>query len=66
MKTVEEKIMLWIERYQSGKGGIYPYQVALQVCAEFQIGIKQALSLVRQHIRKVMELAIDGDIKGVL
>jgi len=51
---VEEKIMQWIEEYQSGKSGIYPYQVALQVCAEFQISIEQAQGFVSKHIRAVL------------
>ena len=51
---MEEKIMQWIEEYQSGKSGIYPYQVALQVCAEFRVGIDEALSYVQKHIREVL------------
>lgn len=48
------EILQWIENYQKGKSGIYPYQVALQVCATFQISITEAQSYVMQHIKNVM------------
>ncbi len=50
-----KKIMRWIEKYQSGKGGIYPYQVTMLVCAEFNISIKQSSEFVIQHIKDVIE-----------
>jgi len=46
-------IMQWIENHQSGKSGIYPYQVALQVCAEFAIPIEEAQDYVAKHIKQV-------------
>ena len=54
-RSKSKQIMQWIENYQSGKSGIYPYQVALQVCAEFQISIEQAQSYVSRHIREVAQ-----------
>lgn len=48
------KIMQWIDDHQRGKNGIYPHQVALEVCAEFQISISDARDYVLQHIKKEM------------
>ena len=42
---MEDQILKWIDEYQSGKSGIYPYQVALQVCAEFAIPIEKVLEM---------------------
>lgn len=49
------KILKWIDDYQSGKSGIYPYQVALQVCAEFVIPIEDAQDYVAEHIKQVLK-----------
>lgn len=57
---IDEKIMQWIDEYQSGKSGIYPYQVALQVCAEFMIPIEDAQSHVTEHIKRVLK-GIEND-----
>ena len=51
---MSKKIMQWIERYQEGKSGIYPYQVALQVCAEFRISTEEAQGYVTRHILEVV------------
>mgnify|MGYP001581533150 CR=1 FL=1 len=51
----DEKIIQWIDNYQSGKSGIYPYQVALQVCAEFVIPIEEAQDYVAEHIKRVLK-----------
>ena len=53
--VMEERILKWIDEYQSGKSGIYPYQVALQVCAEFVIPIEQAQDYVTEHIKQVLK-----------
>lgn len=58
MTEQDAKIMQWIENYQSGKSGIYPYQVALQVCAEFQISITEAQEYVTRHIQQVIKQVI--------
>lgn len=47
-------ILKWINEYQRGKSGIYPYQVALQVCAEFVIPIEEAQAYVSEHIKQVL------------
>ena len=52
---MEERILKWIDEYQSGKSGIYPYQVALQVCAEFVIPIEGAQDYVAEHIKQVLK-----------
>lgn len=52
---MEERILKWIDEYQSGKSGIYPYQVALQVCAEFVIPIEEAQDYVAEHIKQVLK-----------
>lgn len=52
---MSEQIKSWIDEHQRGKGGIYPYQVALKVCGEFGIGIKEALEYVVDHVKKVMQ-----------
>jgi hypothetical protein len=51
---METKIIQWIEDYQNGKSGIYPNQVALLVCAEFQISIEEARQYVIKHISSVL------------
>jgi len=51
---MNSKIKSWITEHQRGKGGIYPYQLALKVCGEFGIGIKEALEYVVEHINEVM------------
>ena len=54
-----EKIMEWIEDYQEGKSGIYPYRVAEQVCLEFKIDIAEAFIYVNEHIRKVSQESLE-------
>lgn len=51
---MEERILKWIDEYQSGKSGIYPYQVALRVCAEFVIPIEEAQDYVAEHIKQIL------------
>lgn len=48
------EIMKWIEIKQRGKSGIYPHQLALEVCGEFTISLSEAMDYVLRHIRDVI------------
>ena len=50
---MEAEIMQWINDYQRGKGGIFPYRVAEQVAIRFRITISHAIDFVLVHIRQV-------------
>jgi len=49
------KIMDFINEEQHGKSGIYPYHVALEVCARFNITLEEAQQYVSDHIKRVMD-----------
>ncbi len=53
-ENIRNDIMAWIEKSQEGKGGIYPYQVALEVCAIFGIHLDNAKAHVSKHIKDVV------------
>jgi len=57
---MNETILQWIAAAQRGKSGIYPYHVALQVCAEFQVSISDAQAHVARHIHDVLQEVQDG------
>ena len=52
---LNDTILQWIDAYQRGKSGIFPYHVALQVCAEFTITIHDAQAHVARHIHDVLQ-----------
>lgn len=58
---MDNNIQAWIDEYQKGKSGIYPYQVALLVCGKFGILLKDALNEVVAHIDKVMSEERTGE-----
>jgi len=49
---MKDKIIQWIEEYQRGKVGIYPYRLSELVAIEFYIPIKEAAEFVLEHIKK--------------
>lgn len=51
----EYQIMHWIDEHQSGKSGIYPHHVALEICAEFGIPLTKAKIYVLAHIKKILD-----------
>jgi hypothetical protein len=51
---MNREIMDFIVELQRGKSGIYPYRVALEVCAKFQISIEEAQEYVTKHIQQVL------------
>lgn len=53
--TKKTEIAKWIDEYQKGKSGIYPYQVALEVAAIFKIPMTSAQKAVMSHIKKEVE-----------
>lgn len=55
---MDKQISNWIEIRQRGKSGIYPYQLALEVCGEFSISLREAREYVERHIREVMEAQV--------
>lgn len=44
----------FVEQYQRGKSGIYPYRVAEMVAIEYRLPINAAIEIVSQHVRQVI------------
>lgn len=51
-QSKESEITKWIDTYQSGKRGIYPFRVSILVSSKFQIPEEKAREYVIQHIAK--------------
>ena len=54
------EITAYIEQSQRGKVGIYPYHVALEVCARFGVPLSVAQAAVQAHIRAVLTAACEA------
>ena len=54
-QDLDERIDDFINFYQDGRKGIYPYQVAREVRERFLVTMSRATDAVARHIRKELE-----------
>lgn len=48
----------YIDSLQAGKSGIYPYRVAQDVAARFNVPLSVAIAAVLEHIKRELAKAI--------
>lgn len=55
MEARKKDILEYIESQQEGTSGIYPYYVAIDVMARFNIPYNEARECVQEHIKVVVD-----------